>query len=66
MTSLIHIVSQAWNKASSRTSHPSSSSGDKPSPIRSIAAAGVALLGIIGLGAASLTPSPAIAAENDK
>ena len=36
MTSLIHIVSQAWNRASSRTSHPSSSWGDKPSPIRSI------------------------------
>ena len=66
MTSLIHIVSQAWNRASSRTSHPSSSWGDKPSPIRSIAAAGVALLGIIGLGTAALTPSPAIAAENDK
>ncbi len=66
MTSLIHIVSQAWNKASSRTSHPSSSSGDKPSPIRSIAAVGVALLGIIGLGTAALTPNPAIAAENDK
>ena len=66
MTSLIHIVSQAWNRASSRTSHPSSSWGDKPSPIRSIAAAGVALLGIIGLGTAALAPSPAIAAENDK
>lgn len=66
MTSLIHIVSQAWNRASSRTSHPSSPWGDKPSPIRSIAAAGVALLGIVGIGTAALAPTPATAADNDK
>ena len=64
MTSLIHMFRRpeqglVQNKPSiivGETSHRRSAD----------AAAGVALLGIIGLGTAALTPSPAIAAENDK
>lgn len=65
MTSLASILRQAWGKAASRTSHSASQQGGA-SPVRSLAAAGTALLGIIGLGAAALAPNPAIAAETDK
>lgn len=65
MTSLASILRQAWGKAASRTSHPASQQGGA-SPVRSLAAAGTALLGIIGLGAAALAPNPVIAAETGK
>lgn len=65
MTSLASIIRRAWGKATPKASHPAAHR-NSPSQARSITAVGTALLGLVGLGAAALAPSPATAAENNE